>query len=461
MSDLSRHSLAVEALAQDPRIAQAKKLLQSAVQEHTSKIDRIKGPDPLLQKGYEAQLAKFAQARGVPLYYPYLGSGIGNGALVELLDGSVKYDMICGIGVHYLGHHHLAITSALVDAALSDVVMQGNLQQNGDGAEAVALLLQASKMDHCFLSSSGAMATENALKIAFQKRAPACRLLAFDRCFMGRTLALSQVTDKPAFREGLPSNLFVDYLPFYDAAHPEESTAQAVKVLIGYLSRHPKEYAAMCFELVQGEGGFNLGSQEFFTALMQILKQNDVAVIVDEVQTFGRTPQLFAFQHYGLEKYVDIVTLGKLSQFCATLFNAPYKPRLGLLSQTFTSSTAAIRSGIAIIQELLNGGYFGPAGKIERIHSYFASRLQAISQRHPHLLQGPFGIGAMIAFTPFGGDKAMVNKYVQALFKAGVIAFIAGENPARVRFLVPVGVITLADIDAVTKIVEETLVKNF
>ena len=55
------------------------------------------------------------------------------------------------------------------------------------------------KLAHGFLTSSGAMANENALKAIFQKQHPAHRLLAFEHCFAGRTLALSQVTDKAAF----------------------------------------------------------------------------------------------------------------------------------------------------------------------------------------------------------------------------------------------------------------------
>ena len=75
-------------------------------------------------------LQKFGDIRGGTLYFPYLGSGIGRGPLVELADGSVKYDMISGIGVHYLGHSHPALIAASIDAAIRDTIMQGNLQQN-------------------------------------------------------------------------------------------------------------------------------------------------------------------------------------------------------------------------------------------------------------------------------------------------------------------------------------------
>lgn len=452
--------LIADTLRNDPRIAQAKALIQDAVQSIQKGITGIRPPNPALKVNYDTLLASFAECRGSKLWYPYLGSGIGNGCLVELLDGSIKYDLICGIGPHYLGHSHPALVVSSIDAAISDTIMQGHLQQNVDTVELSAHLIKLSGMDHCFLTSSGAMANENALKIAFQCRYPAHRILAFEHCFAGRTLALSQITDKPAFREGLPDTIMVDYIPFFNATSPKESTENAVAVLKQHLARHPKQYAAMIFELIQGESGFYPGSHEFFRALMEILKEHHISIIADEVQTFGRTPALFAFQHFGLSDYVDVVTIGKLSQVCATLFKKDHRPRAGLLSQTFTGSTSAIRASRVILDHLMQGGYFGENGKIMQIHAHFARNLNAIAQRHPNLIHGPFGFGAMIAFTPFDGDLQKSTKFAHDLFEAGVISFIAGTNPTRIRFLVPAGTITSHDIDAVTKIVEETLMKN-
>lgn len=453
------HVLVADALKEDPRIAEAKQLLIDAVQEHQRVITKVRPPNPSLKLSYEELLAAFAEYRGGKLWFPYLGSGIGNGPLVELLDGSVKYDFISGIGPHFLGHSNSELIASGIDAAISNTVMQGNLQQNGDSVELSQLLCKAIGMDHCFLSSSGAMSNENALKIAFQKRSPAFRILAFDKCFAGRTLALSQITDKPMFREGLPPNVPVDYIPFFDASRPEESTAQAIHQLKKHLGRHPKEYAVMLIELVQGEGGFYPGSKEFFTSLLRILKDNQVSILFDEIQTFGRTSALCAFDHFGLREFADIVTIGKLSQTCATLFNKDHKPKPALLSQTFTSSTAAIRASMVVINELLNGGYFGSDGKNEKIFKHFSKKLSELAKRNPKIIQGPFGIGAMIAFTPFDGDSQVATKTVHALFEAGVMSFIAGSNPTRIRFLVPSGVVTFNDIDAVVQIVEETLLK--
>ncbi|MBA3722608.1 MAG: aminotransferase class III-fold pyridoxal phosphate-dependent enzyme [Parachlamydiaceae bacterium] len=453
-------SLIATQLKNDPRLIQAKKLLLETLEDYQKKITTIKPPNSELEQSYHELLETFMNLRGGKLYFPYIGSGIGKGALVELLDGSIKYDMISGIGAHFWGHNHPDLLFSTIDAALSDTIMQGHLQQNVDALELSELLISASGLDHCFLSSTGVMANENALKIAFQKKAPAHRVLAFEHCFMGRTLAMSQITDKPSFREGLPSSLHVDYIPFYNVNNPKESTDLAVSMLRKHLSRYPKQHAAMCFELVQGEGGFFPGTTEFFTALMKILKEHDIAIIIDEVQTFGRTPALFAFQYFNLQDYVDIVTVGKLSQVCSTLFRTNYKPQPGLLSQTFTSSTAAIQAAKVIINSLLQDNYFGPNGKIIKVHEHFAKNFKEIETKYPHLIKGPYGLGAMIAFTPYDGDFHRVTKFIHELFKAGVISFIAGSHPARVRFLVPMGAIKPTDIDLVTEIVQNVLLSD-
>lgn len=452
--------LASAKLASDPRIEQAMELLIASLRDAQAGITGIRPPNPYYMSGYAKALARLAEIRGAKTYFPYLGSGIGNGALVELLDGSVKYDFISGIGVHHFGHSHPEIVAASIEAALADTVMQGHLQQNADTLELSERLVELSGMDHCFISSSGAMANENALKLIFQRNQPAYRILAFDHCFMGRTWSLSQVTDKAQYRQGLPANVHVDYIPFFDFASPEGSTQRSVDTLKAAIARYPKQHAAMVFELVQGEGGFYPGTHHFFKSLMGVCKEHSIAVLVDEVQTFGRLPKLFAYQHFDVERYVDIVTIGKLSQICATLFNKRFVPQPGLLSQTFTASTSAIRVSRMMLDRLSSDEFLGEHGKNAQIGAYFATRLGEIAERHPSLIQGPYGIGAMVAFTPLGGDDVAVAKFVQNLFQAGVMSFVAGKAPTRVRFLVPVGAVTQRDSDAVISIVEQTLVQT-
>ena len=452
-------SLAADSFSQDPRVQEAKKLIQSALEEHQKRLEGHRSSHPELREKYEQLLKDYTSARGGALWYPYIGSGFGKGALVELADGSVKYDLICGIGPHYWGHCHPDLIESSIDAALTDTVMQGHLQGNKDSVTLCQTATKLSGMDHCFLTTSGVMANENGLKLAFQKKHPAHRVLAFEGCFMGRTLSASQITDKPAFRQGLPANMDVSYIPFYDASCPEESTKRAVQTLKSHLNRYPGEYAVMCFELVQGEGGFYPGTRDFFMALIDVLKEHDVSVFIDEVQTFGRTPKLFAFQYFNLEEHVDIVTFGKVSQVCGTLFNEEFKPKPGLLSQTFTGSSASIRASQVIFDGLASNKFYGKGARVEQVHERITGHFKRIQSEHPGMIEGPFGIGAMIAFTPFSGRSEHVIPFTKKLFENGVITFVAGVSPMRVRMLAPVGSITDEQIDAALKIVEETLVE--
>lgn len=452
-------TLAISSLADDPRLLEAKGLLTAALQDHQRKLTGVKPPREELKIPYKELLEHYAAVRGGNLWYPCVTSGMGNGALVELCDGSVKYDLICGIGVHYMGHNSPLLLQAGLEAALVDTTMQGHLQGSGAAYALSGKLLAAAEMPsgHCFLSSSGAMAMENGLKVAFHAKPATSRVLAFENCFAGRTLVTAQITDRPGYRVGLPEVLPVDHVPFYNSADPEGSLNRAVSALKMHLNRHPGKHAVMIFELVQGEGGFHVGEKNFFRALMQLCHEHGVLVLADEIQTFARTTSLFAYQHFELQDLVDIVTIGKVLQACATLFRAELKPKPGLLAQTFTSSTSGIHAGYAILTEILENGYLGPNGKIATMAAHFNERISSMQKRHPDTIKGPYGIGSMIAFSPYGGVQEKVTDYTHRLFHNGVIAFQTGSFPARVRFLPPVGGIHPVDIDRAMDIVEKTL----
>lgn len=446
-------------LKEDPRIAEAKQLIMSAIEEQQAKLSISKANDKSLIDKFDKQLENFAQLRGAGLWYPYLGSGFGKGSMVELTDGSVKYDFINGIGVH-VGHGIPGLIEASLDASIEDTVMQGHLQQTEASLELSEMFIQASTLDHCLLTTSGAMACENAIKIALQKQFPKTRILAFENCFMGRTLGLAQVSDKPHLREGLPLNLAIDYLPFYDHKHPEESFEKTLQAAEKIIKRYPDSHALMCMELVQGEGGFYPGETKYFKKLIQFLKSHNILVLVDEVQTFGRFPELLASKHFDIIDEIDILTIGKITQVCATLFRKYLSPRPGLISQTFTGSTSSIYAAKYILQTLMSHEYSGKEGKIQSISSYFREKLESFSKDHPNLIQGPFGVGTLIAFTPLNGVMSDTVKILRELFAEGLIAFLCGSAPARIRFLPPIIGIKKEDIDASCEILFDVLKKQ-
>lgn len=429
-----------------------------ALEEQKKHIHAIRPPDPSLKASYEEAIAHLTKMRGQPLFHPYIGNGRGNGVFVELMDGSVKLDFISGIG-SYFGHLHPRMVKAALNSALQNVWIETNIQQNAQALELMAMLTQASGLEHCFLTTSGTMANENALKILLQKKAPASRLLAFERCFMGRSLAMLQLTDKPELREGLPRTLHVDYLPFYDEREPQKSKERTLNCLERFIRRYPNDYACMCFELIQGEGGSYPGSAPFFSAIMRLLKKHNIAIFVDEVQTFGRTDSLFAFHHFGLQDYVDVVTCGKMLEACATLFSPEFKPKPNLLSQTFVASSSAVHIGIEVIKCLTEEGFLGPNGKNVQLGQYFTQRLNLLAEKYPDRLEGPFGYGLMLACTPFKGEKEKVIACAKALFEEGLITLIAGSLPTRLRFLLPAGSMTYEHIDEGLDIFERVLAR--
>ena len=122
-------------------------------------------------------------------------------------------DFINGIGSLF-GHSLELLRNASIDAAIEDTIMQGNLQQNERSFELMKLLLNTSKMDHCILTSSEQWQMRMHSNYFFHNQPKKSRILAFENCFMGRTLALAQVTDKAKYRLGLPNTINVDYIPF-------------------------------------------------------------------------------------------------------------------------------------------------------------------------------------------------------------------------------------------------------
>lgn len=453
-----------EAFRADPRIAQAKQLIREALAEHSAAVNQVAPPKTALSGWYQELLAEAAATRGGPLLWPYLSAGLGNGPYVELVDGSVKLDFIGGIGVYGAGHSDWTATEAALQAALEDVAMQGNLQQHPVGIRFSQQLIQLASqggtpLSLCMLSTSGAMANENALKLAFHKNAPADRLIAFDNAFAGRSLALAAITDRPSYRQGLPLALAVDYLPAYDHRRPQESTAAAVGELNRLLERHPGRYAGLWAELIAGEGGYYPGDHDFFAALCERARSAGIAVIFDEIQTFSRTSRPFAFQHYGLESYADIVTVGKITQVCATLYRSSFKPSGPILSQTFTGASSSMAVGLAAMQALVQNRCFGEDGWNMRRHRYFADGLQRLAQQHPGKLSGPFGEAMMIAFTPGSGSAEEAKTLMDLLFQEGLLGFVCGHAPTRLRFLPPPLVTTEQHIDAALAILDRTLAK--
>jgi acetylornithine/N-succinyldiaminopimelate aminotransferase len=450
-------------LASD-RFKNAKSQLIQTILDASARVRGVK-PSPSSSEArdqYKALLKEFIGDRGRDLYFPFLSSGLGAGPFVELMDGSVKYDMITGIGINFFGHTHPELMGELINALPADL-MQGNLQPGHEAQALIQALLArvgaGCRLKHAWLTTCGTMANENALKIIRQKKAPATKILAFRDCFAGRSTAMQEITDNPGYRAGQPVYGEVYYLPFYDPKKPPEwNVENTLGAMKDHLSRYPGKFAALMLELVQGEGGFNFGPRDWYARVFDEARKAGLAIWADEIQTFGRTGELFAYQTLGLNEYVDVVTVAKMLQASVVFYTEEFNPKPGLVAGTFSGGSGQLRAARKVLEILEGDGYLGREGKIARLSARFGHNLARMAEGPCKGLLGEFRhIGGMIAFTPFAGAMDDVKATLLGLFELGVVAFYCGHGPYLVRMLPPLGAMTEQDVDDVCALIERAL----
>lgn len=436
--------------------------LVSEVTKLNSQIVGVKAPHPEHQASGKQQIDRAGQVRGRPLHYNYVGSGSGRGPYVELEDGSVKLDLINGIGIHLMGHAHPRVMAATVRGSLSDIVNQGNLQPNREYTvfleKLTKLASRKSRLKYGWLATCGTMANENALKLTRQKLSPARMLMGFKNAFAGRSTIMAELTDNPAYKVGLPEYNEVLRIPFYDKKDPQ-SAEKSLRAMKEHVAKFEGNISAFSFEPMLGEGGYQAAPREFFIPMLDFCKEKKIAVWADEVQTFTRTGEIFAFETLDIGSYIDLCTIAKTAQVGATLYTEEFNPKPGLIAGTFSGSTPALAAGIEIL-DMLQEGFLGKDGRIMEIHRKFISMLNDLNNSTcKNKLQDAGGMGLMIAVTPYDGKKEQVDALLKRMFDNGLIAFPCGKDPIRVRFLVP-AIIEDKDIEVAKQIIEKSILEG-
>lgn len=434
--------------------------LVAAVAEEERTLGQVREPMASALDHGKQVFDEAGRSRGRPLNYQFIGTGAGFGPYVEVEDGSVKMDLINGIGVHIFGHAHPRLRAAAIRGALSDVVMQGNLEPNHEYVKLSKMLVdlagRRSRLKYCWFSTCGTMANENALKMARQKHSPAKHVIAMKNAFAGRSTMMAEVTDNPAYKEGLPSYGEVHRISWYDSRDPR-SAENSLREFKELAAKFPQGIATFVFEPMLGEGGYRVAPREFFLPILNFCREQKIAVWADEVQTFMRTGELFAFETLGLGEYIDLCTVAKTLQTGATLYTEEYNPKPGLVAGTFSGSSASLAAGMESLELITQGGFLGAEGRIAKIHQGFVGMLNRLNETTcKGQLQEAGGMGLMIAVTPLDGSKDKVNKLLQVLFKNGLIAFSCGRDPYRLRFLVP-AVMSEKDIEVAGSIIEKSM----
>ncbi len=269
-------------------------------------------------------------------------------------------------------------------------------------------------------------------------------MIAFSGAFHGRSLFAVSLTGKvQPYKAG-----FGPFPPeIYHAPFPAEGTSlDEVKKAVQHIFKadiEPSRVAAIVFEPVQGEGGFNVIQAEAVQWLRALCDEHGIVLIADEIQTgFGRTGRMFAMEHFGVVP--DLMTIAKSLAAGVPLSAVTGKaeimdaPAPGGLGGTYAGNPLAIAAAHAVIDVMAE--------------EQLPERGQALGDRLKAVLKGlraevpqiadVRGLGAMVAveFNRAGTDDpdADMTKRVQAeALQRGLILLTCGVNANVVRFLFP------------------------
>jgi predicted acetylornithine/succinylornithine family transaminase len=222
----------------------------------------------------------------------------GQGSRLWDADGKPYLDLLSGLAVTSLGHSHPAVAEALHQQAQT-LLHVSNLFGTEPGwqvARTLDRLLGGG--GQVFFANSGAEANECALKLArrWGGRGRHVVISALGS-FHGRTLATLHATGQPQKHEA--------FQPL-----PEGFRHVAWNDLDALAAAIDPSVAAVLLEPVQGEGGVNPATTEYFQGVRQLCDERGLLLMVDEVQTgLGRTGAWFGHQHLGVVP--DVVTMAK------------------------------------------------------------------------------------------------------------------------------------------------------
>jgi 4-aminobutyrate aminotransferase/(S)-3-amino-2-methylpropionate transaminase len=310
-------------------------------------------------------------------------------------------------------------------------------------AERLNRLAPGNSPKKTLLLTTGAEATENAVKIAREyTRRPA--VVAFRHGYHGRTLLALSMTGKNApYKQHFgPFCSEIYHTPF-----PHElngcTTRRALDDLHQLFASQvaPERVAAIIIEPVLGEGGFVPAPAPFLQELRRLADLHGIVLICDEVQTgFGRTGAMFACEHAGIEP--DLIAVAKsiagglpLSAVIgkAEIMDAPEPGGLG---GTYAGNPLACAAALATL-EIMDETFLEHA---RAVGETIAQALNALCARFDAIVETR-GIGAMMAMEFANADQA--ERVVAQARDRGLLLLLAGSGNV-IRILVP---LTIEDAD--------------
>lgn len=368
----------------------------------------------------------------------------GRGATLVDANGNRYLDFGAGIAVNALGYGDRGL-ARVVARQMKRVVHVSNLYTTPETLAAGERLLEVAggvgraPFVGVHFGNSGAEANEAAIKFARAwamgvRGAGHHRVLSFSNAFHGRTFGALSATPKEAYRRK-----FAPLVPGFESIAWGDVDA---------LERTLDEtFCAVLVEVVQGEGGLAVISQEMVAALNRLTAERGVLLIADEVQTgLGRLGSLFGSSLVGLKP--DIITLSKPLAgglpLSATLVpdsvNAQIVP--GDHGTTFGGGPVTAAAARYVIDRI------GDPDFLDRVAlraQQLGAGLEEIARRHRCVVETRgHGLlrGLMIDFGAAQADR--FPRLVPAARDAGLLILTSGTNVLRIA---PPLVISERDID--------------
>lgn len=227
----------------------------------------------------------------------------GKGAILKDSSGKEYIDLGSGIAVNIFGVADDEWQAA-VTHQLSVLPHTSNLYYSEPCSTLAELLCERTGMKKVFFSNSGAEANECAIKVARKYASDKygdeshSTIITLKNSFHGRTIATLKATGQDVFH--------TDFGPFPDGfVYAEANNFDDVKKFAD-----TDKCIAVMMEPVQGEGGVCKLDEDFVKSVAELVKEKDMLLIIDEVQTGnGRTGELYAYMYYGIKP--DVVTTAK------------------------------------------------------------------------------------------------------------------------------------------------------
>jgi L-lysine 6-transaminase len=402
--------------------------------------------------------------------------------LVDARNGRRYVDMFSFFASSALGMNHPALADdedfrvELAEAALhkpsnSDIYTVTMARF----VETFARVLGDPALPHLFFVDGGALAVENALKVAFDWKSrynearcidPALgtRVLHLRGAFHGRSgYTLSLTNSKPAAVARFPTfdwpRIDAPFIrPGLDPRATHELEAESLRQARAAFEAHPHDVACFIAEPIQGEGGDRHFRPEFFAAMRDLCDEYDALLIFDEVQTgCGSTGTPWAYQQLGVAP--DVVAFGKKTQVCGVMAGRRVDEVAdnvfavsSRINSTWGGNLADMVRSRRILEVIESEELFDRAAEHGR---YLRARLDELADDFPAVILHPRGRGLMCAFDlPTEADR---DELIRQLWRRCVILLPTGANGVRFR---PALTVTRADIDAAIAGLRSALAAN-